>query len=98
MSARADGFDERDGVTQPRVLHLDHTTVAGGAEFALLRMLQAGAPWSPFVMLAPTDDDGLGVYEGLPADVPRRFVGVRQPAGVSWGGFGAPARRGDRDS
>ena len=72
----------------PRVLHLDHTTVAGGAEFALLRMLQAGAPGSPYVMIAPTDEKGLGVYAGLPDDVPRRFIGVRQPAGVSWGGFG----------
>ena len=74
--------------THPRVLHLDHTTVAGGAEFALLRMLQAGAPWSPYVMIAPTEEQGLGVYAGLPDDVPRRFIGVRQPAGVSWGGFG----------
>lgn len=72
----------------PRVLHLDHTTVAGGAEFALLRMLKAGAPWSPFVMIAPTDEPGLGVYEALPPDVPYRVVGVRQPAGVSWGGIG----------
>lgn len=72
----------------PRVLHLDHTTVAGGAEFALLRMLRAGAPWSPFVMIAPTDEPGRGVYETLPAEVPYRVVGVRQPAGVSWGGLG----------
>lgn len=61
--------------------------MAGGAEFALLRMLRAGAPWSPLVMLAPTDDPGLGVFDDLPAGVPRRVVGVRQPAGASSGGF-----------
>jgi glycosyltransferase involved in cell wall biosynthesis len=70
----------------PRVLHLDHTGVRGGAEYALLRMLQAGVPWSPLVMLAPTGETDLGVWEALPADVPRRIVGVRQPAGVSSGG------------
>jgi glycosyltransferase involved in cell wall biosynthesis len=70
----------------PRVLHLDHTGVRGGAEYALLRMLQAGVPWSPLVMLAPTGETDLGVWEALPADVPQRIVGVRQPAGVSSGG------------
>lgn len=73
-------------VSRPRVLHLDHTTVAGGAEFALLRMLQAGVSWAPLVMLAPTGESGLGVYAGLPSSAPRRVVGVRQPAGVSGGG------------
>ena len=87
---RADTGATREPVraNAPKVLHLDHTTVAGGAEFALLRMLQAGAPWAPSIMLAPTADEGLGVYETLPADVPCRVVGVPQPAGVSWGGFG----------
>jgi glycosyltransferase involved in cell wall biosynthesis len=69
-----------------RVLHLDHTTVAGGAEFALLRMLQAGAPWSPFVLLAPDEGPGLGVFDAMPAGVPLVISGVRQPAGVSAGG------------
>ena len=70
----------------PRVLHLEHTGVRGGAEYALLRMLRAGAPWSPLVMLAPTGKADLGVWEALPSDVPQRIVGVRQPAGVSTGG------------
>lgn len=70
-----------------RVLHLDHTTVPGGAEFALVRMLRAGAPWAAAVMLAPTDD-GLGVYADVPEAVASRVVGVRQPAGVSSGGLG----------
>jgi glycosyltransferase involved in cell wall biosynthesis len=50
-------------------------------------MLGAGAPWSPLVMFAPTADPALGVFDGLPADVPRRVVGVRQPAGASSGGL-----------
>ena len=81
----ADGA--RVAATTPRVLHLDHTTVPGGAEFALVRMLRAGAAWAPAVMLAPTDD-GLGVYADIPDEVPCRVVGVRQPAGVSSGGPG----------
>lgn len=68
-----------------RVLHLDHTSVPGGAEFALLRMLQAGPAWSPYLLLAPSSD-GLGVYADLPDRVPRRIAGVRQPAGLSAGG------------
>jgi glycosyltransferase involved in cell wall biosynthesis len=91
MSHEAAPGRRPSGADAPKVLHLDHTTVAGGAEFALLRMLQVGAPWSPSIMLAPTDDEGLGVYDALPADVPCRVVGVRQPAGVSWGGFGLQA-------
>ena len=68
-----------------RVLHLDHTSVPGGAEFALLRMLPADPAWSPYLLLAPSTE-GLGIYADLPDRVPRRIAGVRQPAGVSAGG------------
>jgi glycosyltransferase involved in cell wall biosynthesis len=68
-----------------RVLHLEHTSVPGGAEFALLRMLQADPAWSPYLLLAPSSDE-LGVYADLPDRVPRRIAGVRQPAGLSAGG------------
>ncbi|MEI5583917.1 MULTISPECIES: glycosyltransferase [unclassified Agromyces] len=68
-----------------RVLHLDHTGVPGGAEFALLRMLRARPRWAPVVHLAPSPE-GAGVYAGLPARVPTRIAGVRQPAGASSGG------------
>lgn len=96
MSAEPAAPDESTRATAPRVLHLDHTTVAGGAEFALLRMLQAGAPWSPSIMIAPTKEEGLGVYEALPGDVPCHVVGVVQPAGVSWGSFGLQVVAGAR--
>ena len=65
------------------MLHLGHAAAAGGAEFALIRMLRAGAGWRPAVLLPPTD--GLGVFAQLPADVPVRVAGVRQPPGVSAG-------------
>jgi glycosyltransferase involved in cell wall biosynthesis len=68
-----------------RVLHLDHTSVPGGAEFALLRMLRSDAAWSAYLLLAPSPE-GVGVYAALPARVGRRIAGVRQPAGVSGGG------------
>ncbi len=79
-----------------RVLHLDHTTVSGGAEFALLRMLQAEPDWSPYVLLAPTGGDGVGVYEALPSRVPRQVAGVHQPSGASAGGIGAAVGVGAR--
>lgn len=79
-----------------RVLHLDHTTVGGGAEFALLRMLRAHPGWSPFLLLARSPDGGVGVYEALPNRVPRRMSGVRQPAGASSGGLAASLSLGAR--
>lgn len=63
-----------------RVAHLDHTTAAGGAEFALVRMFEAGAPWQPLLLLPPTPD--LGVFDGG-RSVPIRTYGVEQPAGAS---------------
>jgi glycosyltransferase involved in cell wall biosynthesis len=70
-----------------RVLHLDHTSVPGGAEFALLRMLQAKPRWAPVLQIAPSDRRGdAGVYEALPSRVPLQITGIRQPAGASTGG------------
>ncbi|GAA1762446.1 glycosyltransferase [Agromyces humatus] len=72
-----------------RVLHLDHTNVGGGAEFALLRMLRAEPSWAPYLLLAATSDRALGVYDAVPSRVPRAIAGVRQPAGATSGGLGA---------
>jgi glycosyltransferase involved in cell wall biosynthesis len=72
-----------------RVVHLDHTSVAGGAEFALLRMLRAQPPWSPHVLVAPASGRRLGIYGDVPARIPVQITGVRQPAGASSAGFGA---------
>ncbi|GGI46666.1 hypothetical protein GCM10010932_15760 [Agromyces flavus] len=70
-----------------RVLHLDHTSAAGGAEYALLRMLQAGPRWAPYLLMAPPESHReRGIYDAIPARVPRRIGGVRQPAGASSGG------------
>lgn len=79
-----------------RVVHLDHTSVVGGAEFALLRMLRAGPRWSPFLLVAPASGRGLGIYDDVPARIPRRIVGIRQPAGVSYGGVRAALGVGTR--
>ena len=85
------------GADRPlRVLHLDHTNVSGGAEFALLRMLRAEPPWSPYLLLAATPGRSLGTYEALPSRIPRAVAGVRQPAGVTAGGVGAALSVGAR--
>jgi glycosyltransferase involved in cell wall biosynthesis len=78
-SARHDTAGDRG----PRILHLDHTSSAGGAEYALARMLQASPPWQPMLLLART---GLGAYAPLSHLVPLQFTGVRQRAGASSGG------------
>ena len=79
-----------------RIVHLDHTSVVGGAEFALLRMLRAGPRWSPYLLIAPATGRGLGIYDGVPAHIPRRIVGIRQPAGASSGGIRAALGVGSR--
>lgn len=68
-----------------KVLHLDHTTVPGGAEFALRRMLLASPGdlgWSPHLMIPRGET---GVYTALRGTVPISRVGVAQPAGASSG-------------
>jgi glycosyltransferase involved in cell wall biosynthesis len=50
----------------PRVLHVDHSLQAGGAEFALARMLSLPASWDA-TLIVPQTSDGLGPYEQLPS-------------------------------
>ncbi len=77
-----------------RVLHLDHTASAGGAEHALVRMLVASPAWRP-VVLVPRGAAG-AVYRPLHGLVPVREAGPAQPSGLSAGGLrrtmGATAR------
>ncbi|WP_404443939.1 glycosyltransferase family 4 protein [Microbacterium marinum] len=70
--------------TRLRVLHLDHTSASGGAELALLRMLQAEPDWAPMVLTPPTG--GGGVFDFLHG---HRTGGVSQRAGVASGRIGA---------
>lgn len=69
--------------SSPRVLHLDHTVVEGGAEYALQRMFAAGLDWRGVLLLPPTNGEGVFSSRG---SVPLRRTGVRQPPGVSAGG------------
>ncbi|MRX43668.1 glycosyltransferase [Agromyces kandeliae] len=68
-----------------RVLHLDHTGAAGGAELALVRMLRAGPGWAAVLQTPPLESDP-NVWDAVPPEVPRRAAGIRQPAGASSGG------------
>jgi glycosyltransferase involved in cell wall biosynthesis len=86
VSGPSGGGDLTGSVASTRVLHLDHTAVAGGAELALVRMLAVEPPWNPFVLTPPT---GGGVFGRLDGTVARGTAGIRQPAGVSSGGRGA---------
>lgn len=65
----------------PRVLHLDHTSAPGGAQYALVRMLGGGPTWRPLLLTPPSGRGG--VFATLP--VAHHVAGVRQPAGVSSG-------------
>lgn len=69
-----------------RTLFLTHTTVAGGAEFALLRMLRARPRWNAVVLLARPTSPGLGVFTDVPPDVPVVVDGVSQRFGASSAG------------
>ncbi|GAA1664285.1 glycosyltransferase [Microbacterium lacus] len=66
-----------------RVAHLDHTSAGGGAEYALARMLAAGVPWRPLLLL-PRGQRG-GAFTAIDGRVGVRTNGVAQPAGVSGG-------------
>ena len=68
-----------------RTLFLSHTTVAGGAELALVRMLRSPHPWNATLLRPPPAEPG--VFADLP--VPARVAGVEQRAGASSAGVGA---------
>ncbi|WP_426323461.1 glycosyltransferase family 4 protein [Microbacterium sp. E-13] len=80
------GDDPGGAIAGPRVLHLDHTAVAGGAELALARMLSAGPSWHPFLLTPPTTGPA---FDRLDGAVERGVSGIPQPAGVSSGRRGA---------
>jgi glycosyltransferase involved in cell wall biosynthesis len=73
-----------DDRAQPsRTLFLSHTTAAGGAEMALLRMLAARPRWNAVVLLARPRAAGLGVFESISSRTPVVVDGVSQPFGAS---------------
>ena len=65
----------------PHIVHLAHTTAAGGAELALKRLLDAETDWQASLLVPARED------EDVFSDVSSRSVrGVRQVAGASSGG------------
>lgn len=90
MAVRANYFER-----SPRVVHLGHTTVAGGAELGLARMLRADPPWHPTVLHAP-DPAGDGVFDDLPPSIETDQIGVAQPYGASGATAGRAAAVGAR--
>ena len=97
MNPAADGHRDAGRM---KVLHLGHTAAAGGAEFALLRMLQTRVPWRPALLLPPTD--GLGDLRAAsgrgPGSGRRRPAAFRSECGrsASDGRRHDPARHPDR--
>jgi len=69
------------GDVVPRIVHLDHTGVRGGAELALVRLLRAAPRWRASVLLPCAEPDD--VFAQLPPCTPRLTAGVRQLAGGS---------------
>lgn len=73
-----------------RVVFADHSSERGGAEFALVRLLQTDQPWSPAIVLPPATD-GTDVFsEALGGRVPIEHTGPRHVARRQ-GGSGAVA-------
>ncbi len=67
-----------------RILFLSHSTVAGGAELALVRILNAGPRWNAVVLL-PRSPAGRGAFRAV-TSVPVMSTGVGQRFGASTAG------------
>ncbi|GAB3603027.1 glycosyltransferase family 4 protein [Microbacterium aureliae] len=78
----------------PRIVHLDHTSTAGGAELALRRLLLAGRTWRA-TLLVPPGHDG-GVFASLRGRAGLRVSGVGQPPGASAAGIAGAVAAGVR--
>ncbi|WP_104044895.1 glycosyltransferase family 4 protein [Arthrobacter sp. ZGTC412] len=67
----------------PKVLHLDHSVEAGGAELALVRLVNEADGWDPIVLLPQQPGDSVGVFNGLHDDIAMEKLGPTQRPGVS---------------
>jgi len=69
---------------RPVVLHADHSTSRGGAEYALMRMLQTEHPWDG-VVIVPGRAGAPGVWEQFQREHPESisFAGAAHSAGAS---------------
>lgn len=68
-----------------RVLHLDHTTEAGGAELALVRLANCADGWWASILLPGQLTTDLGVFDRLNDGTPLHMLGPRQKPGISSG-------------
>lgn len=70
-----------------RVVHADHSSSRGGAEFALIRMLNVEHPWHATVLVPGRGSDA-GVWQlASPAESSQvQFIGTAHTAGASRGG------------
>jgi len=67
-----------------KILHIDHSTARGGAEYALLRMLELPPPWTASLFV-PRNNESNGVYSPLSVSVTTRLrsLGPAQTFGAS---------------
>jgi glycosyltransferase involved in cell wall biosynthesis len=72
------------------VLHVDHSSAAGGAEFALLRMLEIERSWRARLLVPSGSENPLGVFSKVTASrsATVRAAGPRQDSGASRAGGG----------
>jgi glycosyltransferase involved in cell wall biosynthesis len=67
------------------VLHLDHSTEAGGAELALIRLVNCSDAWNPAILLPNQAAADLGVFDRVQDLSTVREVGPPQTPGMSSG-------------
>ena len=79
--------------TQLRVLHLDHSQEAGGAELALRRLVLSSDGWAPEICLPGRNRGNSCSNSDVFADLPEVVrAGPHQPAGASQAGNGGASR------
>lgn len=86
VEGEADAVPPREsGKPKPRVVFVDHSTEAGGAEYALVRLLATSQSWEPTVVVPKSHARTPGVFTALPADVRVVQSGPPQEARIKAG-------------
>lgn len=74
---RITGGHTNCGGPPPRIVFVDHTSEAGGAELALVRLLKTSQNWLASLAIPPAADEADDVFAQLPKTVPIDRVGPR---------------------